>query len=58
MGFCLAALVDSVMRALDAVPAPVRRDALAAAAAMLEGPDGPHDPRGRPGGALSRGPGH
>ncbi|MDN5916917.1 MAG: hypothetical protein L0I76_17730 [Pseudonocardia sp.] len=58
VGFCLAALVDSVMRSLDQMPTPVRRDALAAAAAVLDGPDGPDGPRARPGGALTNGPGH
>lgn len=57
-GFALAALVDSVTRALDQVPGPVRRDALAAAAFLLDGPDGPHDPRAAGRARRSDGPGH
>lgn len=57
-GFALAGLLDSVSLLLDQVPAQVRRDALAAAEHLLEGPDGPHDSRTVGARPVTTGPGN
>ncbi|WP_242623042.1 hypothetical protein [Pseudonocardia sediminis] len=56
-GFALAGLLDSVSLQLDQVPAQVRRDALAAAGHLLDGPDGHHDPRTIGARPVTAGPG-
>lgn len=58
VGYAIAALLEGLSRALEQVPDPVRRDALAVARYQLDGPDGPNDPRTAGHSALSDGPGH
>lgn len=57
VGLALAAVMDGVAIHLDTVPVQVRSDVLAAARAIVNGPDGPNDPRGGTVPPLSAGDG-
>lgn len=58
-GFAACALLESIVLAWDACPAPVKRDAVQVATRILDGTDGEHDPSGRARGtSLTDGDGH
>jgi hypothetical protein len=58
VGITLASLIENVARSLDQMPAHIRSDALRVVDHLLDGADGPNDPRTANNSALSDGPGH